>query len=252
MVWKRTALSWKTLGKHITILSPRTYDEWLSADIWWSPGFNSIGPNFSKKRASQLHNKGLQFIRDIWDHASLTFVDFEVLQQRYGMLGTEEGNWATVSSRLTNMGSSLFIRQNCKPDNSEWVGFFRNHTDTLPISVFLGRDLINCRLDLGWQEIRISHQGTMWSVQASSRTMVASHLSGTVNQALTSQIEGFPVRVRVQEVARGQKRIFTKLYCGRISELHLDTDRIKWPDNTAFFQYSTQLGRKILAKQLFN
>lgn len=65
----------------------------------------------------------------------------------------------------------------------------------------------------------------------------------------SQKIKGLPTRIRIQEVIRGQRQIITRLYCGRTSELVLDTDRIKWPQNKGFFQYSTKLGRKILASK---
>lgn len=55
-VWKRTAIAWKSIVNDIKVAVPNNYDKWINLDFWWTPGFNMIGPNFSKNRAAQLHN----------------------------------------------------------------------------------------------------------------------------------------------------------------------------------------------------
>lgn len=60
---------------------------------------------------------------------------------------------------------------------------------------------------------------------------------------------GFPARLRVQETSRGQKKLPVLMYYGKIKELIFDPQRIRWPNQKPFLQYTTKMGREILAKK---
>jgi hypothetical protein len=58
--------SWKLLAHGVTLSATSIYDEWLSTPFWWDVATNAIGPMFSKQRALELYNQGLQFVRSAW------------------------------------------------------------------------------------------------------------------------------------------------------------------------------------------
>lgn len=109
--------------------------------------------------------------------------------------------------------------------------------------------MIDCWLDRGRQWSNIKPNKTIWEVQHVSQTLMPSSLNWINLRDGGKKIEGLPVRVRIQEVTRGQKKHPILMYYGRIKDLIFDTQRIRWPNNMTFLQYSTKTGRDILEKR---
>lgn len=62
-------------------------------------------------------------------------------------------------------------------------------------------------------------------------------------------IEGYLRRVRVVVVQRGQRRLWSILFYGRVDQLQWDPNRFSWGDNTLLMTYTAALGRLLLRAQ---
>jgi hypothetical protein len=65
--WTRAGSTWRSLVKELLRVRPISFEEVMSEPFWWSEFSTTIGPGFSKLRATQLHRAGLQHIRDAWE-----------------------------------------------------------------------------------------------------------------------------------------------------------------------------------------
>jgi hypothetical protein len=65
--WTRVGSAWRPLVKELLRVRPISFEEVMSEPFWWSEFSTTIGPGFSKLRATQLHRAGLQHIRDAWE-----------------------------------------------------------------------------------------------------------------------------------------------------------------------------------------
>jgi hypothetical protein len=86
--------AWKTMSPAIQMRSPESFEEWLSTSFWWGMGQNTIGPGFSKERATQLHNAGLKWNRSAWDFLNLTIITGIQAKARFGLQLEECHLWA--------------------------------------------------------------------------------------------------------------------------------------------------------------
>jgi hypothetical protein len=62
----------------------------------------NIGPDFSRARAAELFNKGLQHIRHAWCDESARIIPAQVASDRFGLRPTEYAGWERVG-RLMNV-----------------------------------------------------------------------------------------------------------------------------------------------------
>jgi hypothetical protein len=123
-IWNRVAWAWKTFVPDITKIAPRTYDEWLSTSFWWSPGMENIGPDFSRARAAELFNKGLQHIRHAWCDESARIIPAQVASDRFGLRPNEYAGWERVARRMNVNGGQLLLQSSPRPKDENGSASF--------------------------------------------------------------------------------------------------------------------------------
>ena len=188
-IWKRTALAWKTMVRKTEISLPSTYDEWLSTNIWWGTSFNTIGPCFSKFRATQLHKLEFSYIRDMWIHDEQSFLSGPEMHARFGLLDSEYNNWAAICRPLTLMGSRFFLQRSSRPASKDWIGLYRNPNDAIPVVMTMDAHVQEGRIDGTRQPLRLTPAVPCWNVQEVSQTLAQlpveeRHLDGYVKESL--------------------------------------------------------------------
>jgi hypothetical protein len=67
--------------------------------------------------------------------------------------------------------------------------------------------------------------------------------------AMVFRIASYPVRVKVVAATRGQHKLPVLFYYGRITDLLLDLDRLRWKDQTSILEYSIRKGRDFLSQR---
>jgi hypothetical protein len=135
-IWNRMTRAWKTLVNEVEQVGPRSYEEWLSSPFWWTPGVETIGPDFSRIRASDLFNKGLQFIHHAWCENSARIIPAWDAMERFGLINTEFDNWGRISRTPNEIGGRLLLRSSPRPKKGEWIGLFPETAEPLPVVVF--------------------------------------------------------------------------------------------------------------------
>jgi hypothetical protein len=138
-------------------LPPWTYEEWLSASIWWTPGFGAIGPEFSKNRGAVLARRGLRSVKDVWSQQHCRFWTNEEVNLNFGLREIEYRSWEAICTRITTFGENFCIRRTNRLDSEEWLGIYSNPDDSLPIKVIQGRSLVSGHLNAGWQRLELEH-----------------------------------------------------------------------------------------------
>jgi hypothetical protein len=159
---------------------------------------------------------------------------------RFGLLPTEFRGWEPLCQYLAGILGRGLLRSP-RPQEAEWVGVFALASDPLPFMVILGKYILigitgNQRI-----AIHLSEEASHYSIQPRS------HILQLADYTLAGgTVRGFPERVRVVEVKRGQKKTVVMFYYGRIRDLDWDPARVTWSDSTPFMEYSTQKGQELL------
>ena len=81
----------KNMVKDLKELLPCNYEEWLSANFWWTLDFDTIGLYFSQNRATSTANRGLLFIRNDWLSEEWKFKSNKEAAKAFGLLSL--GRW---------------------------------------------------------------------------------------------------------------------------------------------------------------
>ena len=58
-------------------IPPRTRNELLDTNIWWTEGLQLIDNEFSYEQGRQFYRKGIQRVEDIWDDIQKKFLTWE-------------------------------------------------------------------------------------------------------------------------------------------------------------------------------
>jgi hypothetical protein len=101
-VWVQTARSWKQLVGGIWSVLIASFEEWLSASIWWDEGFSNISPLFSRLRAAPLSRQGLIHVRDAW------------LPEDNSFVSSGSAIWS-ATSRICDLGNTLPTITDARP-----------------------------------------------------------------------------------------------------------------------------------------
>jgi hypothetical protein len=249
-MWNRTMLSWKQVVKDVSLIPPTSYEEWLSSYFWWDTVPDAIGPMFSKQRAAELHNSGLQFVRDAWIEARATMCSTEEAERRFGLTPAEFTSWARICFPLSQTGQRFLIRRSARPSPTEWVGLFPTPDSQAPLIVLQGRDASQGLLNSTTQWLQLTGHHKYYTVLEQSRILVTTPPDATLQPGeLRFNGFGFIERVRVQSIFRGPKRNLILLYYGKIKDLSWDPARLQWPRGKELLHYTTQLGRDLLRKR---
>jgi hypothetical protein len=170
--WNRTMTSWKHLVQDVSLKPPSSYEEWHSSAFWWDAGREAIGPMFSKQRASELHNRGLQFVRDAWIEDRATICSAEEAGRRFALEPTEYTSWARIGFPLSQVGQRFLIRWSARPENDEWVGLFPTRDSLLPEIVYRGCEAPQGLINAQAQHLLLTNRQTFFKVMDRSRTLV--------------------------------------------------------------------------------
>ena len=73
-MWGHIGKTWKTMGKGFYQILPRTRNELLHSNIWWTEGLQLIDNRFSYEQGRQVYRKGIQRVEDIWDDTQQNFL----------------------------------------------------------------------------------------------------------------------------------------------------------------------------------
>jgi hypothetical protein len=130
-VWVQTARSWKQLVGGIWSVLIASFEEWLSASIWWDEGFSNISPLFSRLRAAPLSRQGLIHVRDAWLPENNSFVSSGVAAARFGLQPQEFATWETLCQRLLMHGQHFLIQRSVHPEKEEWLRFYASPLDSI-------------------------------------------------------------------------------------------------------------------------
>jgi hypothetical protein len=246
-IWARTTKAWKLMVSELHTLSPRSYEEWLSASIWWTPGFGAIGPEFSKTRGAALARRGLRSVKDVWSQQHRRFWTNEEVNLNFGLRVIEYMSWEAICTRIATFGENFCVRRTNRHDPEEWLGIYPNPDDSLPVKVIQGRSLVSGYLNAGWQRLELERGAKSYSVLPSSRMLADNRCS---LQPMDPVIHhGFMSPVRVEQVVRGPKLKKILLFYGRVKDLEWDPGRIVWSSMKPFMSYSTRMGREFLRKR---
>jgi hypothetical protein len=250
-IWNRMARAWKTLVMEVEQVGPSSYDEWLSTAFWWSPGLGTIGPDFSRARASELFNSGLQFVWHAWCEGSAQIVSAHVAAERFGLLQTEFAGLDRIGRRLNMEGGRLLLCTSPRPGKEEWIGLFDPPTAAIPTVVFQGQVFPNYVISQDVQTLVFDDTQGCFTVMPQSKVLLPASEVQQVDRRRGRRREyiGTPARVRVQSVAKGPRKKTILFYYGKIRELTWDPAKLKWPEGVEFLHYSTKLGRKLLQQR---
>ena len=72
-------------------IPPRTRNELLYSNIWWTEGLQLIDNRFSYEQGRQVYRKGIQRVEDIWDDTQQNFLTWEEAQRNFDLTSTNEG-----------------------------------------------------------------------------------------------------------------------------------------------------------------
>jgi hypothetical protein len=190
-----------------------SYEEWLSASIWWEPGFLSLGPLFSKTKATALSKRGLQWIRDIWDSGSNQFLSNDIIAEWFGLLPHEFDVWNTLCNRLLMQGQRFLIQRSPRPIKEEWIGLYVSPGDHVPRWVTQGGLIPAAHINSQVQVLHIPAGTELFSIQQTSWTLSPMTVPWSEDAAV------FVDRVRIVQVVRGPRKNKILLFYGWIREL---------------------------------
>jgi hypothetical protein len=199
--------------------APKTFEEWLSSHFWWTPSFETIGPEFPSKRAAALDRKGLQFIRDVWNHETNNFKPSEEVGETFGFSQDEYGYWATLCRHLLVLGNRLLIGRSNRISGDEWVGIYDSPNDIKPTCVLQGGSIVSIQHVDEKKVVTLLAEAWTYSVMPNSNI-----LAPTRNGRGTRLIQGFMDKARVVEMIRSPKKRKILLFYGRIKDLRWDPD----------------------------
>jgi hypothetical protein len=218
-------------------------EEWNSSSFWWTLSFNTIGPGFSRVRATALARKGFQYIRDVLTPGTQCFISSEEAHIRFGLLPCEFRHWDIVCSRLARTGSRFLIQRPTKVEGKEWVGLYVSPADPLPLWVVQGNTIPTGQIGSQLQVLHVAQGATVFSVLPASVLLTPSPPDSV------STVVGFINRIRVETVTRGPKKKKILLFFGKTSTLTWDPSRVEWSNGKPFMSYTTKMGCDLLRKR---
>jgi hypothetical protein len=227
--WTRAGLAWRCLVKELSQIRPTLFEEVMSESFWWSEFTITIGPGFSKNRASQLHRAGLQHIRDAWEDG--LFISTERASEKFGLLRMEHGAWTGVIDSLSTIWAGLLGGAKPTVDPQEWLGLFCEPDDGFPKFVLLAGNNPELVVGLAAQAWKIPLCTKVFVVQPLSRSLVMAQLPETCrpNEVPCTRIFGRLCRVRVSEVTRGPKKTAILICYSETQRLSWDPAKFSWP-----------------------
>jgi hypothetical protein len=156
---------------------------------------------FSKQRAAELHNHGLQLVRDVWIEERSTICSAEEAARRFGLAPAEYVFWARICHPLAQAGQRFLLRRSDQPSSKEWVGLFSILEAMLPEIVYQGGDVPHGHLTNVAQRLQLPTHHKFYTVLAHSRILVSTPPArGMQPGELWHNGFGFPARVRVQSI----------------------------------------------------
>jgi hypothetical protein len=237
-LWGRTTKAWKNLVGELRTVPPRSYEEWLSASIWWTSGFKAIGPGFSKTRAAALSRNGLQFVRNVWSQYRLQLWSGEEVREQFGLRPAEFMAWNAVTLRIANIRRRFWLSSIDRPAPEKWVGIYNDPTDLMPSVVVQGNELSMGINGVGWQNVELIVDACTYVVLPNSRSLTP--VPQNPPSPVLSMQQGFLERVRVEQVITGPKKKKILLFYGKVKDLRWDPGRVLWSNSKPLMSYSTR------------
>jgi hypothetical protein len=165
--------------------------------------------------------------------------------KKFGIRKGEFLAWTSVCQQMVRIGGRLCRQAQSNPSDNDWFGMYNQSTDHTPQFV-IQRKFVQFP-PIVFQRYLSTTVEEYFTIRSHSRSL--SHLHAVDYDAEVFRIAGYLVRVRVVVATRGQRKLPVLFFYGRISDLLLDPNRLRWKDQTSILEYSTRKGRDFLCQR---
>jgi hypothetical protein len=174
----------------VVCLPPSNFDEWLSSNFWWTLGFNSIAPAFSRLRAMELFNASLHMIKHAWTRSWV--LSGQEAQVQFELFTSKHQNWEAVCKYLWGLSGSFLIQQNTLFVEGNWIGLYEDMSDILPLAIFEGHTQPACNLQRMQQSLFFPIHSLVYKVLHLARVLIPHTLSRLTKPDTSLMVTGYP------------------------------------------------------------